>query len=261
MRPSMGPVDDDPTAAEVNGDLYNVNPLAHEMENGEYDSDDEAPSNFDPSNFDHDFDELESGAPEVALQHAGAAAHGRPKPALPDLEHGSYNRSESLDRAQSNHNQMSNAAWVHSVEDDIEMTDDDPEWARQHETRLRALEIRVVLHDEQIAAGDNTSPSKVYANTGLVELLRQMPVFVSGTALGTVKNAHVADFVDEIIPMLQHMTFYKGTMVIRKGADANEMFFIKSGSAEVSIPASWKNPSATNALKCTHGIAGFHRRA
>lgn len=66
----------------------------------------------------------------------------------------------------------------------------------------------------------------------LIEFIHSNPVF---TAAQGINPSEKDDFVELVAGRLERRFFYKDSMVIRKGADANEMFFLYKGVAEVYL--------------------------
>jgi CRP-like cAMP-binding protein len=68
----------------------------------------------------------------------------------------------------------------------------------------------------------------------LSNFLVNMPIFKSEEAK-MIDPDEVKKFIRRINSKLKHRMFYKNTVIISKGADANEMYFVYSGAAEVFI--------------------------
>ena len=67
---------------------------------------------------------------------------------------------------------------------------------------------------------------------GLIEFMHKNPVFAGAVGLNPVeKNG----FIEHIAGRLERRFYYKDSMVIRKGSDANEMYFLYKGVAEVFL--------------------------
>jgi len=66
----------------------------------------------------------------------------------------------------------------------------------------------------------------------LIEFIHQNPVFREAVSIDPEEKEN---FVEEIAGRLERRFYYKDSMIVKKGADATEMYFIYAGMAEVYL--------------------------
>jgi CRP-like cAMP-binding protein len=74
--------------------------------------------------------------------------------------------------------------------------------------------------------------SKPVSREVLIEFIHKNPVFAAATGINPVEKG---GFIESIAGRLERRFFYKDSMVIRKGTQASEMYFLYKGVAEVFL--------------------------